>query len=54
MEQGKPSFIIAQDVKSGYNNIVWKDVLENCRKNLIPKLEKLQNANEKVNITMYR
>ena len=31
MKQNKPSFIIAQDVKSGYNNIRWKDVLKNCK-----------------------
>ena len=54
MKQNKPSFIIAQDVKSGYNNIRWKDVLNNCKRNLIPKLQIQGQHNEETNIRLYR
>ena len=36
MREGKPSYIIAQDIESGYNNVIWNDLLKKCKEKIIP------------------
>ena len=39
MRQNKPSFIIAQDIKSGYNNVDWDYIMRKCETLIIPNLQ---------------
>ena len=38
MKENKPTFIIAQDIKSGYNNVDWSYILKTCKTKIIPNL----------------
>jgi len=42
MKENKPSYIIAQDVESGYNNVRWELLLKKVQKEIIPNIKPSQ------------
>ena len=44
MKENKPTFIIAQDIESGYNNVDWSNILETCRTKIIPNLQRQEEG----------
>ena len=39
MKENKPTYMIAQDVKSGYNNVRWDYLLKKVKEKIIPNIQ---------------